>query len=145
MNIAMQTQMVAATGHYVDEEPAAQILERRWFATLAAVKNLQAECEVLLGVVYLAVDDWRRTRAKLTQLEALREALGERLAAMDEPWTLDEYAERSHTRTVHEVQLPPVVPGCAAARTSLSHEQVFPAEGPSCRRRSARSHRYSSA
>jgi hypothetical protein len=85
MHITAQTQLIAAMDHYEDGEPAAQILERRWFAALAAVKGLQAECEVLLGVVRLAVDDWRRTCAQLAQLEALRDALGERLAAMDEP------------------------------------------------------------
>jgi hypothetical protein len=85
MEISTQTQLIVATYHFADGEPAAQILERRWFAALSAVKGLQAECEVLRGVVELAVDDWRRTRAQLAQLEALRDTLGERLAAMDEP------------------------------------------------------------
>jgi hypothetical protein len=40
---------------------------------------------VLLGVLELAVEDWRRTCAQLAHLEALRDALGERLAAIDEP------------------------------------------------------------
>jgi hypothetical protein len=78
------TWSIAARDCSADEEPAAQIWERRWFAASAAVKSVQAECEVLLGVVQLAVDDWRSACAQLARLEALREALGERLAAMDE-------------------------------------------------------------
>jgi hypothetical protein len=85
MEISRQTQLMVAAPHFADGEPAAQILERRWFAALSAVQGLQAECEVLRGVVELAVDDWRRTRAQLARLEALRDTLGERLAAMDEP------------------------------------------------------------
>jgi hypothetical protein len=78
------TRLIAARDCFADEEPAAQIWERRWFAASAAVKSVQAECEVLLGVVQLAVDDRRCACAQLARLEALRDALGERLAAMDE-------------------------------------------------------------
>jgi hypothetical protein len=76
--------LTASVDRYADGEPASEILERRWFAALAAVKNLQAECDVLVGVVELAEDALRRTYAQVAQLEALRDALGERLAAMDE-------------------------------------------------------------
>jgi hypothetical protein len=85
---AYESSIVARTDYralFADEEPAAQIWERRWFAASAAVKSVQAECEVLLGVAELAVDDWRRTCRQLARLQALRDALGERLAAMDEP------------------------------------------------------------
>jgi hypothetical protein len=70
---------------YVDGEPAANILERRWFAASSAVKSLQAECDVLLAVAELAEDAWRRTCAQVAHLEAIRDALGERLAAIDGP------------------------------------------------------------
>jgi hypothetical protein len=79
------TLVTSITDCFSDEEPGAQIWERRWFAASAAVKSVQAECEVLLGVVQLAVDEWRRSCAQLSRLEALRDALGERLASMDEP------------------------------------------------------------
>jgi hypothetical protein len=69
----------------VDAAPATELLERRWFAAFAAVKSLQAECDVLLGVLELSGDEWRRACAQLAQLEALRDALGNQLAAMDEP------------------------------------------------------------
>jgi hypothetical protein len=69
---------------YVDGEPRAELLERRWFAAQRAAQSVQAECEVLLGVLELAEESWRRARAQLTELETLRDALGEQLAAMDE-------------------------------------------------------------
>lgn len=86
MDVSLQAaRLIATTDYFADDEPAAQVWERRWFAASAAVKSVHAECEVLLGVVQLAVDDWRRSCAQLAQLEALRDALGEWLAAMDEP------------------------------------------------------------
>jgi len=85
MQVSTQAARRIAKDCFADEEPGAQIWERRWFAASAAVKSVQAECEVLLGVVELAVDDWQRTCAQLARLEALRDALGERLTAMDEP------------------------------------------------------------
>jgi hypothetical protein len=68
---------------YVEGEPAAELLERRWFAALRAAKRAQAECEALLEVMEVAEAAWHRTRSKLTELETLRDALGEQLAAMD--------------------------------------------------------------
>jgi hypothetical protein len=75
----------------VDPEPAAELVERRWFAALGAVKNLKAECDVLLEVLQLAEHTWREASAQLAQLEALRDALEDQMAATDEPraWTRD--------------------------------------------------------
>jgi hypothetical protein len=70
---------------YLDGEPNGELLERRWFAALRAARSAQAECEALLEVMGLAQDAWRRTRAKLAELEALRDALGEQLNAVDAP------------------------------------------------------------
>jgi hypothetical protein len=61
----------------------AEFLERRWFAALSAAKSVQSECEVLLEVVQQAEEAWRRSRAKLAELEGLRDALGDQLAAVD--------------------------------------------------------------
>jgi hypothetical protein len=153
MDVSPQVaRLIATTDYFADEEPAAQIWERRWFAASAAVKSVQAECEVLLAVIQLAVDEWRRSCAQLAQLEALRDALGERLAAMNESrvaicfanstrsdvgggklGTLDGYAGGSHTRASNEVHLSLVLPSRAAAGASLSHEQIFPAQGPPAR------------
>jgi hypothetical protein len=70
---------------YIECEPAAELLERRWFAALRAARSAQAECDVLLGVKELAEDAWRQTQARLMELETLRDALGEQLAASDGP------------------------------------------------------------
>lgn len=64
-----------------DAEPAAELLQRRWFAAAAAVKSVDAECEVLLEVLELSREAWRVARARLANLEALRDTLGEQLAA----------------------------------------------------------------
>jgi hypothetical protein len=63
-----------------DGDAAASLLERRWFALIAAARAMQAECEVLREVVALAEDSWRRACRQLARLEALRDALGEELA-----------------------------------------------------------------
>ena len=68
---------------YADGEQAAELLERRWFAALRAARDAQAECELLLEVMEVAEEAWRRTRTKLTELEVLRDALGEQMAALD--------------------------------------------------------------
>jgi hypothetical protein len=82
---ARTAQAGAAPIPYGDEEPAADLLERRWFAASGAVKGLKAECDMLRLVLELNEDAWRRTCVQLAQLEALRDALGDQLAAMDEP------------------------------------------------------------
>ena len=69
---------------YVDGEPAAALLERRWFAAFKAASGVRAECETLLESMALAQTAWNRARARLAELEALRDALGEELEALDE-------------------------------------------------------------
>ena len=63
-----------------DGDAASTLLERRWFASIAATHAMQAECEVLREVVALAEESWRRACTQLARLEALRDALGEELA-----------------------------------------------------------------
>jgi hypothetical protein len=65
---------------YDDDDAAANVIERRWFAASARVKVMQDECEVLREVMDLAEEAWRRSRAQIAELEMLRDALGERLA-----------------------------------------------------------------
>lgn len=69
---------------YTDRDTAVNLLERRWFSSIAAVRAAQAECEVLREVMDLAENAWRRARTQLAEIEALRDALGEQLAALDE-------------------------------------------------------------
>ena len=64
-------------------DPATESLERQWFAASSAANSLKAECDVLLGVLQIAGDSWRSACAQLAQLEAIRDALEDRLAAMD--------------------------------------------------------------
>jgi len=73
------------TARDLDAEPAAELLERRWFAASGAINNLRSECDALLAGLELAEHEWRRACTRLAQLEALRDALGDQLASMDEP------------------------------------------------------------
>jgi hypothetical protein len=69
---------------YMDGDAAANLLERRWFAAFKAASGVRAECETLLESMALAQLAWGRARARLVELEALRDALGEELEAMNE-------------------------------------------------------------
>jgi hypothetical protein len=69
---------------YVDGEPAAALLERRWFAAFKAASGVRAECESLLESMSIVQTAWARARTRLSELEAMRDALGEELEALDE-------------------------------------------------------------
>jgi len=66
-----------------DGDAAANLLERRWFASIAAVETMRSECAVLEEVLELAESAWRRARSRLARLEAMRDALDEELAECD--------------------------------------------------------------
>jgi hypothetical protein len=68
---------------YMDRDAAANLLERRWFSSIAAARAMQAECDVLREVVETADLAWRRARTKLMELECLRDALGDQLTEID--------------------------------------------------------------
>lgn len=63
--------------HDVDARTA--LTERRWFAAIRAARDMESECDVLREVLVAAEDAWRRARARLIELETLRDALGEQL------------------------------------------------------------------
>lgn len=67
----------------MDRDAAANLLERRWFCSIAAARAMQAECEVLREVMETAEAAWRRARSKLMELECLRDALGDQLTEID--------------------------------------------------------------
>ncbi|HLZ99045.1 MAG TPA: hypothetical protein VKP66_13980 [Steroidobacteraceae bacterium] len=69
---------------YSADDHSANLLERRWFAAGRAAAETQAECDALAQVLDLARAAWLGARTRLLQLEALREALGEELAQVDE-------------------------------------------------------------
>jgi hypothetical protein len=62
------------------EEPATELLERRWFSVLSAIASLQAECGVLLEASKLADVAWRRACTQLAEFESLRDVLEEHMA-----------------------------------------------------------------
>ena len=62
-------------------DAAGELIERRWFALMSAIKSLQGECEVLLEASKLADIAWRRACLQLAEFEALREALEEQMSA----------------------------------------------------------------
>ena len=67
----------------VDGDAAVNLLERRWFAAVAAAKAMQSECVVLKAVVQQAQADLALAQSQLATLEALRDGLGDELAALD--------------------------------------------------------------
>jgi hypothetical protein len=67
-----------------DGDAAAALLERRWFAAFKAASGARAECEALLDTMAGTQAAWSRARVRLAELEALRDALGEELLALDE-------------------------------------------------------------
>ena len=60
---------------------AAEVIERRWFELLSAIRGLQGECGILLEASKLADIAWRRACVQLAQFEALRDALEEQMSA----------------------------------------------------------------
>jgi len=65
------------------EDAAAAAAERRWFASMRAVRAMQTECETLRELLDMVEGAWRRARAELARLEALRDALGDELEFAD--------------------------------------------------------------
>jgi hypothetical protein len=66
------------------EDSAATLIERRWFAAARAADQTRAECDALARVRDMAEDAWRSARLRLSHLEAVCEALGEEMSAIDE-------------------------------------------------------------
>jgi hypothetical protein len=68
---------------YPAEDRAAGLLERRWFAAGRAVSKVQAECEALAHAFDVAQAALRGAHTRLSQLEALRDMLGQELATLE--------------------------------------------------------------
>jgi hypothetical protein len=58
-----------------------ELIERRWFAVLSAMRSLERECGILLEASKLADIAWRRACVQLVEFEALRDALEEQMSA----------------------------------------------------------------
>jgi hypothetical protein len=78
---------------YMDSDAAADLLERRWFAAFKAASGVRAECEALLESMAVMQTAWSRARARLAELEALRDALGDELEELDQPGGLSSAKE----------------------------------------------------
>jgi hypothetical protein len=67
-----------------DEDEAGRgAIERRWFALDRAAGRLQQECEGIAELLQATQHAWRDARSRLSELEALRDALGEELSRQD--------------------------------------------------------------
>ena len=64
-----------------ESDAASEVIERRWFALLSAIRSLQTECSVRLEASKLADVAWRRACMQLAEFEALRDALEEQMSA----------------------------------------------------------------
>jgi hypothetical protein len=62
-------------------DEAGELIERRWFALLSAIKSLEGECGILLEASKLADIAWRRACVQLAEFEALCDALEEQMSA----------------------------------------------------------------
>jgi hypothetical protein len=71
-------------GAGLDDEPEAELLQRRWFAALLATRRLETECRQLLSALRHADQAWRRACTELVAFEALTDALEEQLTCRDE-------------------------------------------------------------
>lgn len=60
---------------------AAEVIERRWFELLSAVRGLQAQCGILLEASKLADIAWRRACLQLAHFEALRDEFEQQMSA----------------------------------------------------------------
>ena len=69
---------------YLDGQPDAELLQRRWFAALRATRRLETECRQLLNALRHADEAWRRACGELEAFEALTDALEEQLTSLDE-------------------------------------------------------------
>jgi hypothetical protein len=68
---------------YEDTEPAIDFLERRWFASLRAIKDLEAECIARLSALRQAEEAWQCANSQLAHLQNLRDGLEQELRALD--------------------------------------------------------------
>lgn len=66
-----------------EDEATRAAIERRWFALHRAAGKLQLECEGIAEVLQATQDAWRDARSRLSEIEALRDALGEELSRQD--------------------------------------------------------------
>jgi chromosome segregation ATPase len=67
-----------------DDDAAVALLERQWFAAFKAASGARERCEALLEEMAATERAWNEARARLTEFERLRDALGQELARLQE-------------------------------------------------------------
>jgi hypothetical protein len=72
------------SGFHLAEDSESNLLERRWFAADRAAAEVQSECDALARALDLTQAALRDARARFSHLEAVRDALGDELAAIDQ-------------------------------------------------------------
>jgi hypothetical protein len=75
-------------------DAAGELVERRWFALLSAIRSLEGECGILLEASKLADIAWRRACVQLAEFEALRDALEEQMSTRPRPSPRDRESRR---------------------------------------------------
>ena len=66
-------------GQTLDNEVAVGFFERRWFGAITAVEAAERDLRVLCEAMELSQAAVRQAQSKLTELSALRDALGSEL------------------------------------------------------------------
>ena len=69
---------------HLAEDSESNLLERRWFAADRAAAETQSECDALARALDLTHAALRDAQARFSHLEALRDALGDELAAIEQ-------------------------------------------------------------
>jgi hypothetical protein len=69
--------------HTSFEDDVPGLMELRWFAMNRAAGELKDECDALAEVFEMVRAEWLGARARLQELEATRDALGDELARLD--------------------------------------------------------------
>ena len=69
---------------HLAEDSESNLLERRWFAADRAAAEVRSECDALARALDLTRAALRDARARFSHLEALRDALGDELAAIEQ-------------------------------------------------------------
>jgi hypothetical protein len=94
-----------------EDDGARAAIERRWFALHRAAGRLQQECEGIAEVLQATHDAWRDARSRLSEIEAMRDVLGEELSRQDafrsEPHALARGAPRTISRAATVQQREP--------------------------------------
>jgi hypothetical protein len=139
---SVKVREVAVVCDRLTDDAASGLLERRWFAAARATAEIKNECDALAQVIELTQAAWRGARLRLAKLEALRELLGEELAAAEARESVPSFP-RLPAYSFDEMQLSPGIPRGVAIDPSFPHLEISAAFGAVARRGRAGARGYS--